>query len=74
MVVVFIDIHNKYENNLISIPYNLVKQVFISIKDNNRKKLIGSCHILKVGPMSVYKTLIKTVGYLRASVNYRYDN
>lgn len=67
VVVVSIGIHRKYNSELITIPYDSVEQVYVSIKStrNNKKKLIiGSCYIPEVSPLSTYETHVDTVNWL----------
>ncbi|XP_050531542.1 uncharacterized protein LOC126900110 [Daktulosphaira vitifoliae] len=62
---VLIGIHRKYISELITTPYNSVEQVFVSIKNNNKIKLIiGTCYIPEVSPLSVYETHVNTVNWL----------
>lgn len=54
-------------SELITIPYNSVsvEQVFVSLKVNNKIKLIiGACYIPEVSSLSVYKTHVDTVNWL----------
>lgn len=60
-----IGVLNKYNSELIITPYYSVEQVFISVKVNNKIKLIvGACYIPEVSPLFVYETHVDTVNWL----------